>query len=575
MHENSAAKGPSPLPPLPRTLVDWLRVFGPGAIIASLTIGTGELIFSTRGGALFGYRILFLFVVISILKWGLVVASARHIVLSGVHPLERMMSLPGPRGWLPCVLLLIVAACLPIWVSFHSGVLGNLTSWMTGTSGQFRGGADYLWGGAWLGAVLLLTASGGYSVLERIQLTIVAAMLLCAGVTLILYNPDWLAILWGAIVPQSYAYPEWLGDEYPEIARHSVWVETTRYVGVIGGAGFDYMAYTSFLRDKRWGRAGLGPATPDELAAMAADPGHVVRRWVRAPYVDATLSFVVVVLFSGVFVASGAIVLGPEHKIPDERNLLNLQAQFVTDIHSALLPLYVVGALLTMIGTLYGTLEVACSMVLEIIRSANYRFAATYRRQIKWVTVAWCAVGAYAILFWLFQYQSQGEPGTPRLLLAILTPANLFTGVMGCGLFCLLIPWMDFRFLPRELRMPPWLLGLNVLAGVLFVASGLKGYWDAESRIYALVSLAVLFATGSVLAILARPWLWRSENNRYNSPKTAYILENTHMDILRIVLSVLLPPLGVFLQVGFGMHFWINILLSWLVLPPARSGRRT
>ncbi|ATG57052.1 proteolipid membrane potential modulator [Pseudoalteromonas sp. 13-15] len=36
------------------------------------------------------------------------------------------------------------------------------------------------------------------------------------------------------------------------------------------------------------------------------------------------------------------------------------------------------------------------------------------------------------------------------------------------------------------------------------------------------------------------------------------------MDIIRIILSVLLPPLGVFLQVGLGMHFWINILLTLL-----------
>ena len=36
------------------------------------------------------------------------------------------------------------------------------------------------------------------------------------------------------------------------------------------------------------------------------------------------------------------------------------------------------------------------------------------------------------------------------------------------------------------------------------------------------------------------------------------------MDIIRILLSVLLPPLGVFLQVGLGMHFWINILLTLL-----------
>ena len=36
------------------------------------------------------------------------------------------------------------------------------------------------------------------------------------------------------------------------------------------------------------------------------------------------------------------------------------------------------------------------------------------------------------------------------------------------------------------------------------------------------------------------------------------------MDIIRILLSILLPPLGVFLQVGIGLHFWINILLTIL-----------
>lgn len=36
------------------------------------------------------------------------------------------------------------------------------------------------------------------------------------------------------------------------------------------------------------------------------------------------------------------------------------------------------------------------------------------------------------------------------------------------------------------------------------------------------------------------------------------------MDIIRIILALLLPPLGVFLQVGFGKHFWINIILTLL-----------
>ncbi|HOR27097.1 MAG TPA: YqaE/Pmp3 family membrane protein [Candidatus Sumerlaeota bacterium] len=39
------------------------------------------------------------------------------------------------------------------------------------------------------------------------------------------------------------------------------------------------------------------------------------------------------------------------------------------------------------------------------------------------------------------------------------------------------------------------------------------------------------------------------------------------MDLVRILLALFLPPLGVFLQVGFGLHFWLNIvltLLGWL-----------
>ena len=36
------------------------------------------------------------------------------------------------------------------------------------------------------------------------------------------------------------------------------------------------------------------------------------------------------------------------------------------------------------------------------------------------------------------------------------------------------------------------------------------------------------------------------------------------MDIVRIIIAILLPPLGVFLQVGIGPQFWINILLTLL-----------
>ncbi len=35
-------------------------------------------------------------------------------------------------------------------------------------------------------------------------------------------------------------------------------------------------------------------------------------------------------------------------------------------------------------------------------------------------------------------------------------------------------------------------------------------------------------------------------------------------DLLKIILAIFLPPVGVFLEVGLGLHFWLNILLTLL-----------
>jgi uncharacterized membrane protein YqaE (UPF0057 family) len=39
-------------------------------------------------------------------------------------------------------------------------------------------------------------------------------------------------------------------------------------------------------------------------------------------------------------------------------------------------------------------------------------------------------------------------------------------------------------------------------------------------------------------------------------------------DIIKILLSVLIPPLGVALEVGITKHFWINVILTVLGYVP-------
>lgn len=40
--------------------------------------------------------------------------------------------------------------------------------------------------------------------------------------------------------------------------------------------------------------------------------------------------------------------------------------------------------------------------------------------------------------------------------------------------------------------------------------------------------------------------------------------------ILKIILAILLPPVAAFLQVGIGLHFWLNILLTILGILPGQ-----
>jgi uncharacterized membrane protein YqaE (UPF0057 family) len=54
------------------------------------------------------------------------------------------------------------------------------------------------------------------------------------------------------------------------------------------------------------------------------------------------------------------------------------------------------------------------------------------------------------------------------------------------------------------------------------------------------------------------------ERREYVTSLIMDLVRSLIMDLVRIVCAILVPPLGVFLQVGFGLDFWINIVLTLL-----------
>ncbi len=101
--------GKTTFPPVPEELrsrnpLRYLKFYGPGAIIASVTIGSGETVFASRGGAIFGYALVWCLVLVSALKAIQAYSSMRIITLTGRHPVYYWARMKGPKGWFPLLL---------------------------------------------------------------------------------------------------------------------------------------------------------------------------------------------------------------------------------------------------------------------------------------------------------------------------------------------------------------------------------------------------------------------------------------------------------------------------------------
>lgn len=475
----------------------WLTILGPGAIIASLTIGAGELVFSSRGGSLFGYALLKYFAIVCVIKWALVLMTARHMVLTGVHPLQRWCDLPGPRGWLVWVLLILGVIAFPIWVGFHAGTIGTLISSLlkdVGWDGIPVAGQHYVYGMFVLVIVMTLVKTGSYSRLENIQMGIVIVMLLCVSISLYFLKPPWTDVALSLVRWEGLKYPDWI-DRYPAFSGRPLWVELAAYVGVLGGSGYDYLAYVSFLREKGWGAA----SSASGAASFPSMPPKSVQDALKFPWIDATFSFCIVFVFSAIFVLCGTLVLRPAQLIPDGTDLLTLQAKFVDAGSGWMRPLYFVGAFLAMFGTLYGTIEVAPTVLREILR-ALFQRPLDERKLHRWSTT-WVGVGGGIVLAWSFLWSSTLQGKQPPGLITLLDPANLFTGVLACGLICGVAVWSEFRYLPGPWRSPWWIICINLMSCGLFVLLGIKAYWDFGG-LRALTLLAGTVGCGLMAALI-------------------------------------------------------------------------
>jgi len=363
---------PEPPPGLGiRTPGRLLMFLGPGVIIASVTIGSGELVWASRSGAIFGYGMLWCFLYAGVFKAIQVYTATRHITLCGEHPLVSWCELPGPRMWFPLLIAVPAVALMPIAFSAIPETLAGYVHGFTGlgASGDSFGPWDWMefWTNTWSSLVLIgclvLAMGSSYAVFERVSIVVLGLLVCCVAVAVVVLGPDLGQLAAGLFVPRVDDYPEWLtaNEAYAsEFAGRSPWLEVSLYLGAVGGGAYDYIGYVGMVREKRWGLSGGRAVSRLELARGLEDP-EMLRRarvWMRAPLVDVVGSFFLVILVTLLFGILGAIVLGAEQRVPVQDSFLGGQEQFLTEMHPELKWVYRGGVFLAFIGTLYGAFEV-------------------------------------------------------------------------------------------------------------------------------------------------------------------------------------------------------------------------
>jgi Mn2+/Fe2+ NRAMP family transporter len=452
-------------------LITALTFFGPGAIIASLTIGSGETVFATRVTALFGYAILWTAVLALIAKGALVYASNRYVTVTGEHPMHRFATVfPGPKGWFPIFMAVIAIPSFPAIASALSVGLGTYLE-------------DLGWGSAqvWAIGVLVVTAllafAGGYAWLERVQVAIVGLLVVLVIIAMFVTRPDWLGVL-GGLVPNIPVYEPWVVQKYPDVAARPEFVEIVTFVGALGGGMYDYIGYTGLLREKRWGLlghrdidaiedriSGLGRGERIPLSERPEDVRNA-REWNRAPLGDVIISFIALGIFTIAFMVNVVTILNRQRQVPAEDKILTFQQQFLEAIAPIFKYFYIVAIIMVFLGTVYALWEVYNRTTYESLGAVSERVRRAGAGRVRPWLFLYLGIVAFVLVL------------TGLDLITLITPALIVGGTLAGGIYAAGLLYAERVTLPPQYRLGSVGYVLLVVAAIFLTIAGLVGLID-------------------------------------------------------------------------------------------------
>jgi Mn2+/Fe2+ NRAMP family transporter len=423
---------PSTAPP--RTLLGTLAWIGPGLVLASSIVGSGELIATTTVGAEAGFQLLWLVVLGCAVKVAAQVEIGRVTLTWGRTPLTAFDSVPGPRlagrgwifwGWAAMTLLIVVqqggvlagvaqtlAAGVPLtpagraWNRLHDqaaearmaeaaarrqGDAAHATELherLEALERDIQGLTPPLDWTAWAlitaAATAAFLALGRYGLIERAAVVLVGMFTLVTVLAIVLlqFDPAWAisgAELASGVVP---SLP-------PPVGGRSAVSTALATFGIIGVGAAELMFYPYWCLEKGYGRA-VGPR--EESAAWA----DRARGWIRVLQVDAWASMLVYTTVTVAFYLLGAATLGRLGLRPAGGEMVRTLAAMYTPVFGpGAATLFLVGAFAVLYSTLVSAADGNARIIGDglalagvIPDTADARRVWTRRVAVAWPLVA-------------------------------------------------------------------------------------------------------------------------------------------------------------------------------------------
>ncbi|MFN3652378.1 MAG: Nramp family divalent metal transporter [Armatimonadota bacterium] len=430
----------------PKGFLPSLRFLGPSFVLIGSIVGSGELILTTRFGALAGLAGLWFILLCCVAKTIVQAELGRYTISSGDTCLEAFNRLPGPRlraGWF---LWLFVLWQIPGLI--NGGAILGSTGQVLAVAFPGAGLPQHVWGFILAGINVSLLLYGRYRFVERASTFMVMSF---SAITIL----GALALQFtDQAVPWTDALNGLRIQLAPIIAPAVLATAIATFAGT-GVGGGELMSYTYWCVEKGYARY-TGPRTLD------ADWERRAKGWVRVMQIDVWLATAVFTLGTVAFFWLGAGVLHRGGLVPeDSQMIVTIRNIYTGSLGAWASALFLLGGFFVLYSTLFCGLAGTARIYADILGVFKLVDFADFHNRMKWIRI-------FTVLVPLVQsltFAWHGKPQTVLILTAIA--GGLLTPVIAFGTI-----WLRYRLLDK--RIAPGKLSdaaLWVCSGVILVVS--------------------------------------------------------------------------------------------------------